>query len=103
MKSCPTCNRTYTDASLNFCLEDGTPLKVSAPSGDTPGFDPNETIRYTHARDTGAPGEVPPAATPSYQAAPPSLGRQPSQFGRQQRSTAPGLAPQPRKSSAVWW
>ena len=26
MKRCPTCNRTYTDASLNFCLEDGTPL-----------------------------------------------------------------------------
>ena len=31
MKSCPTCHRTYTDASLNFCLEDGTPLTVNAP------------------------------------------------------------------------
>ena len=26
MKRCPSCNRTYTDVSLNFCLEDGTPL-----------------------------------------------------------------------------
>src|ERR671923_6125 len=26
MKRCPTCNRTYSDLSLNFCLEDGTPL-----------------------------------------------------------------------------
>ncbi|HEY7786236.1 MAG TPA: DUF4440 domain-containing protein [Pyrinomonadaceae bacterium] len=26
MKRCPTCNRTYTDASLSFCIDDGTPL-----------------------------------------------------------------------------
>ena len=30
MKRCPTCNRTYTDLSLNFCLEDGTPLATDA-------------------------------------------------------------------------
>ncbi len=26
MKSCPTCNRTFTDSNLSFCTEDGTPL-----------------------------------------------------------------------------
>lgn len=26
MKKCPVCNRTYTDESQNFCLEDGTTL-----------------------------------------------------------------------------
>lgn len=26
MKQCPACKTTYTDASLRFCLEDGTPL-----------------------------------------------------------------------------
>lgn len=26
MKQCRTCNRTYANNSLNFCLEDGTPL-----------------------------------------------------------------------------
>ena len=26
MKSCPTCNKTYTDEHLSFCIEDGTPL-----------------------------------------------------------------------------
>lgn len=26
MKRCPTCNRTYTDPNLSFCIEDGTPL-----------------------------------------------------------------------------
>ena len=26
MKSCPRCNKQYNDPSLNFCLDDGTPL-----------------------------------------------------------------------------
>lgn len=26
MKRCSTCNRTYTDANLSFCIDDGTPL-----------------------------------------------------------------------------
>ena len=26
MKRCPKCNREFTDDSLRFCLEDGTPL-----------------------------------------------------------------------------
>jgi hypothetical protein len=32
MRRCPTCNRTYTDQKLSFCIDDGTPLvPVSAP------------------------------------------------------------------------
>ena len=30
MKRCPTCSRTYTDETLRFCLEDGTPLAAEA-------------------------------------------------------------------------
>src|ERR1041385_5694192 len=26
MKTCPKCKKQYSDDSLNFCLEDGTPL-----------------------------------------------------------------------------
>lgn len=120
MKSCPSCNRTYTDASLNFCLEDGTPLTLSAPA--TPGFDPNATIRYTDARATKPPQpatpppSVPPGSQPSYQASyqPPSPGGQPSYqpeqpvastgsaFGQQQYRPAAIALPQ-RKSNAVWW
>jgi hypothetical protein len=116
MKSCPTCNRTYTDASLNFCLEDGTPLTLSAP---TPGFDPNATIRYTDARETKPPqpGTPPPSVPPgsqashqpghqssypaSYQPTPPVLS-QGSAFGQQQYAP-PAMAPLRRKSNAVWW
>ena len=38
MKHCPKCNRQYSDPSLNFCTEDGTPL--------TPRFDSEaETVK----------------------------------------------------------
>src|SRR4030095_11846022 len=33
MKRCPQCKTTYADDTLNFCLEDGTPLAY-AGSGD---------------------------------------------------------------------
>src|SRR5688500_20404216 len=66
MKRCPTCNRTYADLSLNFCLDDGTPLT----SGAAPTTDLNATIRYPRQRDTSEP---PPTETyrPAPTAAPP--------------------------------
>jgi hypothetical protein len=36
MKRCPTCQRTYTDDSLTFCLEDGAPLLTEAASSSEP-------------------------------------------------------------------
>lgn len=102
MKSCPSCSRTYTDASLNFCLEDGTPLLSSSSA---PGFDPNATIRYTEPRDTTTPPpEVyhAPAPPPSYQSTAPAATHG-SPFGQQQRSTLAGPGAQVKKSSVVWW
>lgn len=34
MKRCPTCNRTYSDRDLSFCIDDGTPL-ASLPEEDS--------------------------------------------------------------------
>ena len=35
MKRCPTCNQTFSDPNLSFCIEDGTPLvKADAPADD---------------------------------------------------------------------
>ena len=100
MKTCPSCNRTYTDASLNFCLEDGTPL-VSSPA---PGIDGSATIRYTDPRDTTqSPTEVlRPPLPPTYQVSTPATSHG-SSFGQQQQSqlSVPGAAV--RKSKAVWW
>jgi hypothetical protein len=35
MKRCSTCNRTYTDPNLSFCIDDGTPLTPVAPDDET--------------------------------------------------------------------
>src|SRR5437879_13296165 len=35
MKRCPKCNRQYTDETLRFCLEDGSPL-FSAHDSEAP-------------------------------------------------------------------
>src|SRR5438128_8819414 len=37
MKKCPTCNRTYSDDTLRFCLEDGSSLSAA--------YDPQTTQR----------------------------------------------------------
>jgi hypothetical protein len=59
MKRCPTCNRTYTDDALSFCLEDGVPL-LNVAGGNDPismggNFDPNVTLQFEDPRDTNPP------------------------------------------------
>ncbi|HYG82230.1 MAG TPA: hypothetical protein VD861_17650, partial [Pyrinomonadaceae bacterium] len=55
MKLCPTCQRTYADDALRFCLEDGTPLVGAIESAQ----DPGATIKIPAARVTSdAPTEV---------------------------------------------
>jgi len=34
MKRCPTCNKTFTDQNLSFCIEDGTPLLAITDGAD---------------------------------------------------------------------
>jgi len=97
MKRCPTCNRTYTDLSLNFCLEDGTRLASDAP----PAVDPNATIRYPPPRDTSEP---PP--TEIYRPEPAVVSPRPTvppPPAPQQWSPVPTGAPPPKKSNAIWW
>jgi len=100
MKRCPTCKRTYTDLSLNFCLEDGTPLTADAPA-----VDPNATIRYPAARDT----EEPPP-TEIYHPPPPVVSTRPTQPPPPPPpqpppawTPTPTAAPPRKKSNAVWW
>ncbi len=97
MKSCPTCHRTYTDVSLSFCLEDGTPLVSDARTV----VDPNATIRYIDPRDTNSPPadvyrqQIPTGHQGADQVAsiPPP----------QQWSSMPAPGAARKKSSAVWW
>lgn len=34
LKRCPTCNKTFTDRNLSFCVDDGTPLVAVEPVDD---------------------------------------------------------------------
>lgn len=45
MKSCPACNRTYTDETLSFCLEDGSVLSAPYDAAD-------KTLEISAPRDT---------------------------------------------------
>jgi len=51
MKRCPTCHRAFTDDTLSFCLEDGTPL-ISERAG---GPDAEATLVSPSPRTTGDP------------------------------------------------
>jgi uncharacterized protein DUF4440 len=43
MKRCSTCNRTYTDPSLSFCIDDGTPLAPVASADASTVVSPTAT------------------------------------------------------------
>ncbi|MBK7708206.1 MAG: nuclear transport factor 2 family protein [Acidobacteria bacterium] len=52
MKTCPSCNSQYTDDTLRFCLQDGTPL-VEPSGAPTIAFNEQET--FVSARPTNPP------------------------------------------------
>lgn len=64
MKSCPTCNRTYSDDTFTFCLSDGTLLSAPydpqatliIPTRDT---DPRPAVDHKHTSPPEAPELLP--------------------------------------------
>jgi len=79
VKRCTTCNRSFDDDTLSFCLEDGTPL-VREPASRA---ESQETLV----------SPSPPAAPPASSALPPTqiYGQPPGTIGASQ--AAPGYAP----------
>src|SRR5262245_8040499 len=72
MKRCPTCNRTFDDAWLQFCTEDGTTL-VETQSAQLPS-EPPPTVWIPPAMDTNpAPGDKPFDLPGSYNPPPPPV------------------------------
>lgn len=57
MKRCSTCNRTFDDPKLSFCIEDGTPLTTVDTDDDTTVVRP----RNTEADDWNASAYQPPS------------------------------------------
>ena len=62
MKRCSTCNRTYTDPNLSFCIDDGTPLTPVEANDDatvvTPRGNENDwnAVAYQPPRSYVPPG-----------------------------------------------
>lgn len=65
MKICPACQTQYTDETLNFCLQDGTPLV--ARSAPTVAFNEQETVVATRPTNPASVGYgiPPPADSPA--------------------------------------
>lgn len=79
MKICPTCNRTYQDPTLNFCLEDGSVLQQAQASA-TP-----DTVLINQPRTMADTAPTTP------------------QMQQPQWNTAPQqYAGQPKRSSKAW-
>jgi len=70
MKRCRTCNRTYTDPNLSYCIEDGTPLTAEVEDDESTVVSPSSTGgRSTDDDWNAAPYRpptpyVPPGTTP---------------------------------------
>jgi len=61
MKRCPTCNRTFSDPNLSFCIEDGTPLIPADPAYDSEATivssSPSQGGQQSDANKTEAPSD----------------------------------------------
>ncbi|MBV9243140.1 MAG: DUF4190 domain-containing protein [Acidobacteria bacterium] len=89
MKQCPRCNQTYTDDTLNFCLNDGELLTMQQPSPG--GFrDDPPTMVIDGARQTDPISwSQPQTAQPPAQWQHPSQQPQQQQFGGYPMTVAP--------------
>lgn len=113
MKRCPTCQRTYTDNSLTFCLEDGG-LLITEPTSSASSSEPPATMIFSEPPATGANRNAAPtevfnatptqggSSTPAYTTPPPSWTPQTSMpqasaYGSQQSWAATGSAAPPNK------
>ncbi len=92
MKRCPTCNRTFTDETLSFCLDDGSPLLDASGAAGPQSYGPNIKPPQSQANAPAPtvayrPETIPaPQPTPSWQQ------------GQQQQ-----YAPPPRKRRVWPW
>lgn len=111
MKRCPTCDQTYTDDALSFCINDGTALVGDRPSSYNPQatiMSPPPSVTQPPFDDAGMPGwNAPPYSPPADLNAPgawippPAPGSWQQPLGPQ---GAPGMArpvSQPQQSLAV--
>ena len=96
MKNCPTCNRTYEDDTLAFCLDDGARLSAAN--------DPHATLLGPASRNTDPPTTaiLPPGLTPANQAPPPLRSTLPATAPLAYSQHAPGSKPTEERGAKLW-
>ena len=83
---CPSCNQTYTDETLTFCPNDGTPLVREVP----PPYDPQGAM---YGAGGQPPGNYPPPQPPPQQGYYPGAPQQPPPGGQAPPPPPPGWQP----------
>ena len=63
MKRCTTCNRTYTDPNLSYCIDDGTPLTPVEDESTVVSPRGNQTENNWNSAPYQPPSYVPPPGT----------------------------------------
>ena len=63
MKRCSTCNRTYSDPNLSFCIDDGTPLTAVDTDDDATVVTPRGNEDGWNAAGYQPPGSYVPPGT----------------------------------------
>lgn len=107
MKRCPTCQRTYTDESLTFCLEDGALLLRDTASSST-SSEPPATMIYSAPPDTSSNRGAAPTefynATPTQGGTAPGYTAPPPPAWTPQPSVppAPSFNQQPSFNQPTW-
>ena len=88
MKRCPTCNKTFTEKHLSFCVDDGTPLmNVDPPDDEATVVRPAaESSSPEASGSSGGPGE---RDSKPYQ--PPGSYVPPGSYGERKRQTWPWI------------
>lgn len=64
MKKCPTCNQTYSDDNLSFCLSDGSVLQQLSQQSDS--YNPPPTVVMDYPRPTNEYAAQNQPQTPPY-------------------------------------
>lgn len=96
MKLCPTCQRSYADDTLNFCLEDGSPLRSVSVSGR------DQTLVLDSSEPPPTEILLNPALAPTVRAqkTPPTI-RHEARSTVNEFQNAAGATPKPRTTSSV--
>ena len=61
MKRCPTCQKTYSDENLSYCIDDGTPLITLAVDEEATAVSPRQSTRSSSPEDWNAAPYRPPS------------------------------------------